>query len=96
MLIFRSLLYRISNQNIPSDTARKALQFTQENLFRSCTSCFENRQSLEGSHFEYCKSSSQRILLFLKTITRSLADKIVELFALHLVMYFLFPLIIFL
>ena len=45
-LIFSSLMYCISDQNISQGTARKALQFTQDHLFHSCTSCFQSGKSL--------------------------------------------------
>ena len=56
MLIFRCLIHYINDQNRRYDTMQEALQFTQGQLFRTCTYCFKNRQNFEEPDFEYCKN----------------------------------------
>ena len=44
---FHQLIRCIKKQNIPQDAAWKALQFTKNSFFFSCTFCFQNEQNSE-------------------------------------------------
>ena len=44
----RHLLHCTKKQNIPHDAAWKKLEFRKDNLFYSCTFCFENERNCES------------------------------------------------